>query len=127
MALRNEHHSLVISEDDIQGYVEHLREIMEHPANLLKSAHNMREQLALFGLVFDALPTSDEIINGTPKLSLAFSVFGRSENEKGRLMNVPSLGWNTFEKEILKWKDAAYVIDIVSERMRAGEEVKKAA
>jgi len=43
-------------------------------------------------------------------------------------MNVPSLGWNSLEKEILKWKETAYVIDIVSERMSGSEEeMKKAA
>jgi hypothetical protein len=42
-------------------------------------------------------------------------------------MNVPSLGWNTLEKEVLKWKEAAYVIDIISERMREGEEEMRRA
>ena len=126
-ALVPEQREIAVAEEDIRDFLAHVRKVMEHPAELAKIVANKKEQLALFGLFFDAFPTYEEIVNGTPKVSLTFALSHAAHDDESRLMNVPSLGWNTLEQEVRKWKEAAYVIDIVSERVRGGEEVKKAA
>ncbi len=53
---------------------------MEHPEEMLLKQKNFTVLRSLFGLVFDKLPTHDEIVNGTPKLSLTYKL---SEEFKG--------------------------------------------
>jgi hypothetical protein len=47
---------------------------MEHLEFLLLQSENMTKQQAMFGLLFEEFPTYDEIVNGTPKLSLVFEL-----------------------------------------------------
>ena len=66
-----------LTEKDIKTFIKCVRAIMEHPSEVLMTVDDMRVQRILFGLVFEDLPTYPEILNGTPKLSLAFKL---SEN-----------------------------------------------
>ncbi len=47
---------------------------MEHHEEMLIKQSNLTVLRALFGLVFESLPTYTEIVNGTPKLSLVYKV-----------------------------------------------------
>ncbi|PLX27646.1 hypothetical protein C0583_00195 [Candidatus Parcubacteria bacterium] len=63
-----------ISEDDIRAFIKYAKNIMEHPGEMLKDSENVNEKRTLFEFVFDGMPTYQEIVNGTPKLSLPFEV-----------------------------------------------------
>ena len=60
---------------------------MEHPSEILLDTSDMRAQRALFGLVFQELPTYQEILNGTPKLSLVFKLSSEYAPKKNQLVN----------------------------------------
>ena len=63
-----------ITEDDIKAFMRDAKETMEHPAEMLLNAENPMVQRALFGLVFEEVPTYDELISGTPKLTWIFKL-----------------------------------------------------
>ncbi len=63
-----------ITEDDIKAFMRDAKQTMEHPAEMLLNAENPMVQRALFGLVFEEVPTYDELISGTPKLTWVFKL-----------------------------------------------------
>ena len=71
-----------IDESDIRLFIKKCKEIMEHPKELLIDTENLEAQQSLFGLVFDKFPTYTDILNGTPKLSLAFEVSQQKHSKK---------------------------------------------
>lgn len=96
-----------ITEDDIHQFVARAKYLMEHPGELVidqSTEPNFEAQRALFGLVFEEMPTYHEILNGTPKLSLVFKLSSAYKGGKSELAGPLSLGWNTIEELVLKWK-----------------------
>ena len=55
---------------------------MEHPEEKLLKQENFTILRALYGLVFDILPTYTEIVSGTPKLSLPYKLSNEFKDEK---------------------------------------------
>ena len=53
---------------------------------------NMQEQLALYGLFFDEYPTYEEIVNGTPKLSLVFKLNDENKGIETQLVTLRGIG-----------------------------------
>ena len=66
--------TIQISRDDIKTFMQEAKLIMEHPSEILLNQKEIRVQKELFGLVFDRIPNYEEILSGTPKLSLAFKL-----------------------------------------------------
>lgn len=93
-----------IQEHDIKRYIKEARHVMEHPSELLLNPVDSYSQRALFELVFESMPTYNEIINGTPKLSLVFALSSEFVADKSQLVSPEGLEWNTLEGQILKWK-----------------------
>ena len=58
----------------------------------------------VLGLVFERIPTYQEILNGTPKLAYVFDPFSGSGIADNHCVGLPTLGWNTVEQIVLKWK-----------------------
>ncbi len=56
--------------------LEYAAHLVEHPRELLIDTDNMINQRYLFGLVFDILPTLDDLTNGTAKLQPIFQLKG---------------------------------------------------
>jgi DNA invertase Pin-like site-specific DNA recombinase len=75
-----------ITSDDISKFTKYARKIMEHPEEMLLDSTNMEKQQSLFGVVFKQYPTYDEIVNGTPKLSLIFELSKTYENDESLLV-----------------------------------------
>jgi site-specific DNA recombinase len=71
-----------ISESDIQQFINFAKYLMEHLEELLLDRSHIQRQRALFGLIFEELPTYQDILNGTPKLSLIFQQKKDSSKEK---------------------------------------------
>lgn len=95
-----------ISENDIRTTIGFARFLMEHPERLLinpENKANLHQQQAIFGLLFDELPTFTEIRNGTPKLSLIFELSQQFNKGKSVMVRHSGFQWNTFEKTILEW------------------------
>ena len=95
---------LDIKEDDIKSFVTQAKYLMEHLEELLINQLNMHAQRALFGLVFEGLPTYPDLLNGTPKLSLVFQLSSDFQNGNSHTVDCRGFGWNTLETMILKWK-----------------------
>jgi hypothetical protein len=63
---------------------------MEHPAEMHMKECNSAILLSFFQLVFDQLPTYDEIVNGTPKLSLLYKA-AKEDNTTSSLKHITGL------------------------------------
>lgn len=87
----NQRNKIEISEKDIKSFIRSVKIIMEHPSKILLDTDDMLIQQVLFGLVFDEIPTYLEILNGTPKLSLAFKLSKDFNVNKNRSVTLPGI------------------------------------
>ncbi len=71
---QTERNKLEVKENDIHSFIKYAKYLMEHPEEMLLKQKNFTILRALFGLVFDKLPSYTEIVNGTPKLSLPYKL-----------------------------------------------------
>ena len=60
--------------------------LMEHPGELLLGKENNNNRRYLFSLVFEELPTYDELVNGTAKLRPIFQLKGNENESKLQLV-----------------------------------------
>lgn len=100
---QSERHSIKVGEYDIYTFAQHAQELMEHPEEMLIKQDNSNILVSLFELVFDELPTYQEIVNGTPKLSLFYNVSEAFMKDKSSIVRDSSLNWNTIQEIILEW------------------------
>jgi len=100
---QKERNRIEITDDDINRFVKYVKYVMEHPAEVLLDRDNLASQRALFGLIFKETPTYEEILNGTPKLSLVFELCEDFAMGKSLLVTLRSLRWKTVERMILEW------------------------
>ena len=101
-----------IRERDVKAFTKYVKKLMENPEEFLIDTDDMSLQRELFGLVFDEMPSYEKILNGTPKLSLAFKLSEGFKVDKSQLMNPLNLEWNTLEETILRWNEVFRDIDI---------------
>lgn len=85
---QSQREEIEITERDIKSFVSYVKKVMEHPAEILLDTDNMRAQRTLFGLVFEEMPTYQEILNGTPKLSLVFKLSEEWTNSKSQTVDL---------------------------------------
>ena len=71
---RNQRNGIEVQENDIHSFVKYVKNLMEHPVEMLVTQKNLPALRGLFTLVFDELPTYTEIVSGTPKLSLPYKL-----------------------------------------------------
>lgn len=83
---QEERHDVEITECNIKEFINRAKYLMEHLESLLLCSQNMTKQQALFGLLFKEFPTYEELVNGTPKLSLIFELSQQFKSEKSRLV-----------------------------------------
>ena len=81
---QNQRGEIEVTERDVKSFVKYVKTVMEHPSEVLINTDNMRAQRTLFGLVFEEMPTYQEILNGTPKLSLVFKLSKEWNNSKSQ-------------------------------------------
>ncbi|MFA6918386.1 MAG: recombinase family protein [Candidatus Gracilibacteria bacterium] len=75
-----------ITRDDIKSFMREAKQIMEHPAEFLLNQSDPRAQRGLFELVFEEMPTYEQILNGTPKLSYVFELSSGFTESKSQLV-----------------------------------------
>lgn len=83
--LEQERNKSEATEHDFASYLKHARYVLEHPATILLKPRPKREQEAIWSLVFEELPTYEQIKTGTPKLSLCFKL---KDTQEGVLNSV---------------------------------------
>jgi site-specific DNA recombinase len=105
---RSQRNRLEVTEDDLEGFVRDVKNVMEHPSILLEDPINIRQQQALYSLVFEEFPTYDEIVNGTAKLSWIFYVSSESTTPESALVHLRGLEWNTIESTIVRWREVSF-------------------
>lgn len=80
---RNNKESEELNVKEVLDYVDYL---MEHPKELLIDRDNMLNQRQMFGLVFEELPTYENLVNGTAKLQPIYQKIGEANVEKSDLV-----------------------------------------
>lgn len=78
---------LEVTEKDIDDFIREAKSIMEHPAKMLLNPTNMQQQQALFGLVFEEIPTYNDLLNGTPQLTWVFKVSEDSDEAESHMVH----------------------------------------
>ncbi len=71
---REQRNGIEVQENDIHAFVGYVKNLMEHPVEMLVKQKDLNALRGLFSLVFEELPTYQEIVNGTPKLSLPYKL-----------------------------------------------------
>jgi Resolvase, N terminal domain/Recombinase len=66
--------TMELQELDVSNFIEWCKKTMEHPSEMLTDIRSEQELLAMSSLFFEKRPTVSEIVSGTPKLSLVFSL-----------------------------------------------------
>jgi ribosomal protein S15P/S13E len=107
-----ERNTLEVTEDDIEVFTREAKNIMEHPSILLKDPINIRQQQMLYSLVFEELPTYEEIVNGTAKLTWIFYLSSESTSPESMLVHLRGLEWNTIESTIVRWKEVFAMLNL---------------
>lgn len=79
---REQRNGVEVRENDIHSFVGYIKYLMEHPVKLLVKQKNLPLLKALYGLVFDELPTYAEVVNGTPKLSIPYKLSDEFKDNK---------------------------------------------
>jgi len=93
-----------ISEQEIEQYLLDAERIIEHPSILLESPASTQEQQALYSLVFEQLPTYEEMRDRTAKLLWIYWLFSDDEDPESEYVRPPRLQWNQIEEAISHWK-----------------------
>jgi hypothetical protein len=84
------------TEHDFASYLKHAEYLLEHPGEILLKTRSKADQVAIWSLVFDELPTYEEIKTGTPKLSLCFKLKNTPKGASSRVVRDERLELPTF-------------------------------
>ena len=87
---REQRNGIEVQESDIHAFVRYVKDLMEHPVERLVKQKNLSALRGLFRLVFEELPTYQEILNGTPKLSIPYKL--SEEFKTNKSLSVTLLG-----------------------------------
>lgn len=71
---REQRNGIEVQENDIHSFIGYVKNLMEHPVERLVKQKNLTALRGLFSIVFDELPTYQDIVNGTPKLSIPYKL-----------------------------------------------------
>ncbi len=77
-----------VNERSIRAFRRHAKHLMEHPAEILANTKSLHDRRRLFGLFFEEIPTYDEIVNGTPKLSCIFKLSEEYKRTHGHFVTL---------------------------------------
>ena len=75
---RKERTQIEVKESDIKAFIQEVKKIVEHPAEIILDTSNLESHNNIFGLMFEKLPTYDELVSGTPKMAWIFDSFTKN-------------------------------------------------
>lgn len=82
---QKERDKIQITREDIKSFINEAKQVMEHPSEILMNQRDPRVQRGLFGLVFEKIPTYEQVLTGTPKLSYVFELSSGFVPKKSQL------------------------------------------
>ena len=88
---RKQRNGIEVQENDIHAFVRYVKDLMEHPVERLVKQKNLGALRGLFRLVFEELPTYQEILNGTPKLSIPYKLYDEFQTKKSLSVTLPGI------------------------------------
>ena len=92
MSLAQKRNTTEICELDMNKIINCAKYYMEHLPELLISNTNPLENASFFGLLFDELPTYNDLVNGTPKLSCIFKLNEAYKKSESQLVTLRGIG-----------------------------------
>jgi hypothetical protein len=107
----SESQKIDITEEDIGSFKRHGKYLLEHLPELLLNPENTQQQLNLFSLIFEELPTYANIVNGTAKTALIFTLSSTNQ-QTVELVPSPGFSWNTIQNTILRWNEIFQTVSI---------------
>jgi site-specific DNA recombinase len=107
-----------IEERDVEQYLLDAKMIVEHPSILLESPTSAQEQQALYSLVFEQLPTYQEMQDGTAKLRWFYWLYSNVGDTKSVLVRLREIHWNQIEEAILHWKKVLLAFPALAAKLR---------
>ena len=113
--------SLPPAEERLTAFLSYARQLFEHPLRLLDRISTYEEQRTAFGLIFEELPTYQEIHFGTPKLRPTFEVARRIAAGESLQADLTVLDWNTVEDEVTRWEEACWALRHLESRKDLSE------
>lgn len=79
------------------------QKLLEQPEKTVVNIKDATKKQAYLELLFDEIPTYEQILTGTPKVSLFFKDYALFSNDKSQWVNQLSLNWNSYEATIAQW------------------------
>lgn len=88
---QSQRNTLEVAENDIHSFVRYAKDLMEHPEKYLVNQKDSLKLRSLYGLVFETLPTYNDILNGTPKMSLPFRLSKEFRDKKSPVVTLQGI------------------------------------
>ena len=80
--IQEERKKIEIGYKEVSAFLEYAKNLMEHPIEMFINIDTFSEQQAIYKILFDELPTYQELVSGTPKVSLFFKINNENRDEK---------------------------------------------
>jgi site-specific DNA recombinase len=96
-ATRRQLQSTGVREDEIDAYFDIAKKLMEHPTKHIMNAPTKEKTEKLWSFVFQKRPTYQDMVDGTPDLTLIYRLNRDIGTDENLLAGHLSNGWNTFE------------------------------
>lgn len=105
-----------VTEHGIKSFIQYAKYTMEHPSEMLTRLDDWRARQAILGLIFEEMPTYQEILSGTPKLTAVFKLSERFKMGKTQRVSALGLGWNTLVSMVRNWNAVFESFDLHNNR-----------
>ena len=86
-----------LREDEIDAYFEIAKNLLEHPTQHIMHATTKEKIEKLWSFVFKKRPTYQDLVDGTPELTLIYRLNRDIGSDQNQLAGQLVSGWNTFE------------------------------
>jgi hypothetical protein len=107
----DESQKIDITEADISRFKRYGKYFLEHLPELLLNPENTQQQLSLFSLIFEELPTYTNIVNGTAKMAWIFAL-SPTDPQNANYVRALGFSWNTIQDTILRWNEVFQMMSI---------------
>lgn len=94
-----------LQEDQIDAFFELAKKRMEHPEEAIFSSLSKPQLEKNWSFVFAQTPSYQDLVDGTPQLTLLYRLNRDCGSDGNLLAGQLSLGWNTFEREVMSFLD----------------------
>ncbi|SNZ20098.1 Resolvase, N terminal domain [Cohaesibacter gelatinilyticus] len=100
---RKKLNSKQLREDQIDAFFEIAKKRMEHPEETVFSSATKPQLEKNWSFIFAQSPSYQNLLDGTPQLTLLYRLNRDGGADKNLLAGQLSLGWNTFEQQVISF------------------------